>query len=473
MTLRTDNTTRALIGALTSGTCTAILLYAPQRQEGASLTGTLWDVELVADNTAAPIQASHALLRETAAGRLYTLTLPELADCIAAANSANTPTGRDSTPALHLILSAQSCTLYRLRVPAKAQEKARRAAPYVLEDLLAEDPSSIHTALAPLEKDGNTFALITQLSTTLELTEAVKAAGLALEGCYAWQSCLPVLSASNKSALSLVRAGGTPAYGPVDGWLVFEAAPKADSNTPSSEYMCGYFLEDMYADTLLPALLADCTGPVSVYGNLADLPAACQAEMAERAAFAATPTFAALLSAAQPAAINLLQGPLRPAARTKAWGKLIQGVAGLAAACLVGYLALTAFEAYRMDTAANALEAANRQQAQNSFGTDRLAAVEARLRTQRVARSNDFLILSSIAYAAFQEADGTRMTALRYSADSGQLTISLSASSYDDIAFLRRTSEGFGAAFLEGASRQQGGLIVGEIILSLNPGAAQ
>ena len=92
--------------------------------------------------------------------------------------------------------------LTSVNVPARQAAKVLQAAPYALEEQLAEDVDTLHFAIAPRQADGNYPIAIVAKDKMEEWLEPFRSAGLVLEQLFPETLCLPSTETGRWSALA-------------------------------------------------------------------------------------------------------------------------------------------------------------------------------------------------------------------------------------------------------------------------------
>ena len=119
---------------------------------------------------------------------------------------------------------SQDVRLTSVNVPARQAAKVLQAAPYALEEQLAEDVDTLHFAIAPRQADGEYPIAIVAKSKMEEWLAPFRNAGLVLEQLFPETLCLPSTEAGRWSALAepghiTVRSSAYGGFGCAEGDL--------------------------------------------------------------------------------------------------------------------------------------------------------------------------------------------------------------------------------------------------------------
>jgi len=122
---------------------------------------------------------------------------------------------------LVVLVSSTDVRLTSVSVPARQAAKVLQAAPYALEDQLAEDVDTLHFALGPRQADGHYPVAIVGKNKMEEWLTPFRAAGLMPDVLVPATLCLPEATDSRWSALAepghiTVRSSGYNGFGCVD-----------------------------------------------------------------------------------------------------------------------------------------------------------------------------------------------------------------------------------------------------------------
>lgn len=125
------------------------------------------------------------------------------------------PRGRDAV----VFVPAVDVSVHRVSLPARNERDARRAAPFAIEDDIAQSPDEIHIAFGPQDVDQMRTVYAVDVDVMAEWVETLERAGLAEAALVAPQALLPAGDA-------LIRAE-TTVYGSIRGrtFALDEPAP--------------------------------------------------------------------------------------------------------------------------------------------------------------------------------------------------------------------------------------------------------
>ena len=117
-----------------------------------------------------------------------------------------------------VLVPAQDVRLTSVKVPAKGAAKVLQAAPYALEDQLAEDVETLHFAIGPRQLDGSHPVAAVSKARMNAWLLPLREAGITPEAVIPETLCLPALAADSWSALAepdhiSVRTGAYAGFG--------------------------------------------------------------------------------------------------------------------------------------------------------------------------------------------------------------------------------------------------------------------
>jgi len=370
------------------------------------------------------------------------------------------------------LLPAEAVFLRRVAVPGGSDRDARRAAPFLVEDHLAEGLEDTVVETGPRAGDG--LRMVAAVSAELRETWRRLAAGAGVKPVYAVPDAL---AAGTRGAdLFVFEAGDrvlfTTRAAEPDG----DDAPARDSDAALAEPLCGA-VEASLAPHVLPALAArlapktvtisdgldpDLATPEGVSVTLNRAPAPDLRIAAAGLDPLYLQTLAPVLGAGLASGLNWgdLLGPWRAAA-----------VLGLAA-CL-GAAALATGEAIYYEHRTGLYRDAEIAAFQEAFPeVSRVTRVQAQLRQQLalVGASEGgagFLDLAAALGRLTGGEDGVEVTAMRYDAARGALQVSARYSGFDDFERLRARAEDFDVVLEDGGARQAETGVVGDFTVRL------
>jgi len=338
---------------------------------------------------------------------------------------------------------------HRLTIPAKGEEKARAAAPYLLEDDLAVEVEQAHVALGPPQADGRRAALVadrTRVDAWRRLLLPLDRAQVLL---------VPDMLALDVPAdrLRLLgRPGGLlAAGGPLGG-----VAAEAD---------------------LLPWLLPPHLDGVTLVSLETGLPAPAGGWGERRVEPGPVLDGSGFLRAVLEAATrrpppSLFQGPLTLPRRGVRTGRAWARVAVLAGLAALLHLAGLGLDGWRLSARAAALEqraeALFRQTFPDATRIVNLSAqTRARLAGLQQTGRDSYALLTGLLFDAAAGLPGLSLEGLRYDGDRRELAADLTYGSYTEMEDLRTAVASRGGRLAEGAARQEAGRTVAAITVTL------
>lgn len=343
----------------------------------------------------------------------------------------------DTDPArgVIVVLPGELLSLHDAAIPARTTEDALEAAPFVLEDDLAQDPALLHFALMDRQGDLRRVAVLAR-----EVMEAVTAA---------------------------VRESGHRLVAVVPDICLLGDPPEVRAGLRCGERVLihGGETPPIAVDSVMLQTLAPVTGEVI----LRDV---------ERDDLLAL--FAARIATLGEALPTLMQGRYAPGADVGAVLRPWRRAALLAAAVLGLWVAGMAADIWRLNWQVANLEAGTERIFREAMPeVTRMVNPRAQLRAALIAgggadraegSGRGFLDHVAILYAALDAQPSVRLEALRYdgqSADGPLLTARLSYGAFADIEQLRAGVEQAGGLFSEGSASQSGGRISGDVVVRM------
>ncbi|WP_374764937.1 type II secretion system protein GspL [Yunchengibacter salinarum] len=367
---------------------------------------------------------------------------------------------RTLTPApdsVNVILCGADVGAHRLVLPTRNRAQALAAAPYALEDHLAESPEKVHVALGPPNADGTVTALVVKRAPLANLVAQLRERGLHGARIVADYQLL-----TRQDALVVADNGGST------GGRVALARPDGT----------GFTLETDLAEPLIRAEAEAAPDlPIHAHGLPADmgrrLAAGPGAGMGDRLREAAPIPDASTAQRAMQGGISLRQGAFRTrpplAERLRPW----RPAAALAASVLLAWGGTLLMEGWRYHARADQLQAeASRTLARTGPGLDSLAQARARLRGATTRRGGLYGPLASHLYQGLRDAPAIRLESLRFDAATGTLRATVITGGFGALEDLRSRLARRGVRLEEGAARQNGDRVVSELILSQQTGGA-
>ncbi|MEW6611939.1 MAG: type II secretion system protein GspL [Pseudomonadota bacterium] len=330
------------------------------------------------------------------------------------------PAGVAQAAGVTLWLPAGRVLLGTVKLPTRAPKQVRAILPFVVEDQLASDPEQVHVALGPQLSDGSSVVAVVDKSWFARLLEQLAAWGIRPRVALPEQLVLPL------------RSGAWTVYWEGrEGWLrtapaLAQALDVGDAAQPpmaldfalreAREREAAPDSIDLYAAPGAPV------PDVARWSERLGLPVRYQGtEALQRAA-----------AAAEPAAVNLLQGAFAPAGAMSGWWSKLKPVAVLLALIIVVQLAGTVAEWWKLKREAAQLRAHMEQTFRQAFPEAQVVVdpplqMERQLASLRqragIAAPGDFLVLLSRAAPALGSAPGVKVQGLRYQNETLELDL--------------------------------------------------
>ena len=373
-----------------------------------------------------------------------------------------------------VVLPSEDVFIRRLPVPGQSERDARRAAPFLIEDQIAQPLEDVEVSLGPVGSDGARWLAAVDHSLLKSWRDSLSGLdvahihsvpdGLLLTG---HGGDLTVMGYGDRVVFQ-TRAGDLAASG--------EMETARDLDAALSDPVCGgiepHLLTPVLAGLgrslspkrvlispeLNPAALAPDDTPIAVKRiDAPDLRLAAAAVPVER--LTALPAvfgdaFAARLDWA---------GLLHP------W----RWAAGLGLAAVLGASALMMGQAAYLEDRASRYQAAQEAEFRELFPEARLVNVRAQMRQALAGVSGGgaggagFLPLASALAGVLDDVDGVRVDSLRYDASRGELSVTALYSGFGDFERLRQAAEARGAVLEDGGARQSAAGVAGEFIVRL------
>ncbi|MEM6852343.1 MAG: type II secretion system protein GspL, partial [Pseudomonadota bacterium] len=352
-----------------------------------------------------------------------------------------------------------------VELPAKTDAQARAAAPFLLEDDVAEDIDQSHLALGPARaprggEDGGTARAVAIVSRTRLAAWRAPFDAAELRLTHMTPDYLAVAPERRNGALwdlgdRLVAAfvddagerSGFALEPELATTLIGPCAQRAGAETVE--------LRSMRAGALMEAMGQD--GPNLAIGAAGGA----QAFLAE-----------ALTAFAAERPLNLLQGSFAPrrdwAKATRPW----RAAAAFAGFALAASVFLFVGEAARNNAKAEAYRARAEALYRETFPEDKRVVnprsqMRARLGAMRGDASDGFLRLSAGLAASVEAVDAVSLSAVRFDSARDELQIDLLFNTYEDVEAVKREADALGLSIEEGGQRQLGDRLSGDAVVRL------
>ena len=374
-----------------------------------------------------------------------------------------------------MVLPSEDVFIRRLPVPGQSERDARRAAPFLIEDQIAQPLEDVEVSLGPVGEDGARWlAAVDQ--------------GLLKR----WREMLSGLDIARLHTLPdgmvLTGHGGDLTVMGYGERVVFQTRA-GDLGAASQEASEARDLDAALADPVCGAIEPHLLTPV-----LAGLGRRLQPR---RVLISADLDPGPMAPDDTPIAVKRIEGPdLRLAAAALPvealdalpaicgdafaakldWSALMQPwrwAAGLGLVAVLGASALMMGQAAYLEDRANRYEAAQEAEFRALFPEARIVNVRAQMRQALNGVSGGgaggagFLPLASVLSEVLSDVDGVRVDSLRYDASRGELSVTALYSGFGDFERLRQAAEARGAVLEDGGARQGAAGVAGEFTVRL------
>lgn len=351
-----------------------------------------------------------------------------------------------------LILDGQRVRILKEALPARSDAQARKTAPYVLEERLAAPPDKTHVAVGALAGDLRPLAICDHDWLAGQIA-AVADRGIRPALAVADHTVL-VADQTHTHCLDL------------GGILILKNGRGETSSVP-----------DTLAPVIAPAVL-DGAESVTLAGSEPGTTALQRAlEAAQiKVVRADRPSLSDHIKTIQDhltaeSVINLLQGSFAPKTDWSGLVRVWKPTVALAASVSIALVASLFFEARGLHQTAKHIEASATTLMRTVLPNVRgIGHLESHVQVLKTGRSDTFLTLSAAFHEAIQSVSALSLVSVRYDGDRAAMIATVTAGDFKDLAALKSAIEDRGVTVVEGASRQNGGVILAD--LTLGTGAA-
>lgn len=363
------------------------------------------------------------------------------------------------------LMPAEDVFVRRLAAPGRSERDARRAAPFLIEDHLAQPVDQLSVALGPADADGQRWLF------AADKALAGRWAKLAAQTGVRPLWALP-------DALALPVQGADLALSVIDGRLVFRAAAlggEHEAELALNRPLSGAVTETL-AEPVLRGLmqrLAPRTVRLDPEFDLAWLSDAGVEFRADRVRPDDIRLLAARLTPDTLSAWPSLLGERFGASLD--WASILKPwrlAAGLAVAACLSASVAAAMQASYLEMRTRAYLTAERAAFQQVFPDTPIVRLRAQLNQALagVGGGTDtagFLTLASALGAVMDGQDQIQIEALRYDAERGALSVTARYGGFDDFEALRAAAEARGLVLEDGGARQGAQGVVGDFTVRL------
>ena len=372
-----------------------------------------------------------------------------------------------------VLLPAEDMFVRRLPVPGQSERDARRAAPFLIEDHLAQSLEDVQVALGPVGADGARW--LTAVDRTALKTWRDMLAGVWVKPVYALSDALALHG--QDADLAVMSYGDRIVFKTRTGDLAgAESAPARDLDAALSDPVCGAIEPHLLTPVLSGVGRRLNPRRVLISDDLEFSPVA-QGEASVSITRIAAPDLrfaAAALTVSQIESLPRVLGD--EFATSLDWAGLLKPwrwAAGLALTALISATALMAVQAAYLDDRAERYEAAQAEAFRTLFPDARIVNVSTQMRqalnTMRggAERGTGFLPLASALADMMRDVDEVRVDSVRYDASRGELSVSALYSGFGDFERLRSAAEARGVVLEDGGARQSAAGVSAEFTVRL------
>ena len=372
-----------------------------------------------------------------------------------------------------VLLPAEDVFVRRLPVPGQSERDARRAAPFLIEDHLAQSLEDVQVALGPVGADGARW--LTAVDRTRLKAWREMLAGVLVKPVYALSDALAL--EGQDADLAVMSYGDRIVFKTRTGDLAEAgSAPARDLDAALSDPVCGAIEPHLLAPVLSGVGHRLAPRRILISPDL-DLSALAQGEASVSATRIKAPDLrfaAAALTVSQLESLPRVLG--EGFAASVDWAGLLKPwrwAAGLALTALISATALMAVQAAYLEDRAERYDAAQAEAFRTLFPDARIVNVPAQMRqalnTVRGGAEGGagFLPLASALAEIVREVDDVRVDSVRFDASRGELSVSALYSGFGDFERLRRAAEARGVVLEDGGARQSAAGVSAEFTVRL------
>ena len=331
-----------------------------------------------------------------------------------------------------LVLNGAQCVTRMARIAARNQAQLRQAAPFAVEDDVAESIEDLHVALGADQGEGMRAAVVVERDYLADWVEAFEQFKFKLDCVVPDYLCIP----GDDQKLTILRS--------VDAILLRLGAWGARVDAALGE----------------DALQAICRIALE------------QAGVAERQEFNhyGEELYDLIATNVAAAPVNLLQGEFATRSGSVADLSGLKTIGALAAMFFAGVAGMAYYEATMLRQQSRQVEQRTEQIVKQTFPEiSRVVNPRAQVR-QRVSTSGQsgdaFLSLSSLLALGLKSSSNVDLESLRFDGDRGALTASIVFTDYSDIATFKDAITEAGGNLEEGGSREFNGRRLGDVTVT-------
>ncbi|MDA0954522.1 MAG: type II secretion system protein GspL [Proteobacteria bacterium] len=349
---------------------------------------------------------------------------------------------------VYAIVPNQHITLREIEIPTRSDAQARAAAPFVIEDEIAEDPAYVHVAVGPEMRPGTRLVAVVAHEQMAKWGDALinQEAGNAIllpESCAHKLVEGEAMLIDHEDSILLILHGGVGFAVEIDLFALVIERLIVESSIKSLTIYSHRF------EILIPATLRGSLN-INIQPSLSDV----QYEK----------MLAAGLSTKT---LNLRQGRYAPAMSPLSVLKDWKVPGALIGALALSYLLWVLLQAVQLSSGAEALRAETETIFRQALPdvvrmVNPRAQIQARLNESGGA-GDQFLILSSGLFTALENTPGSRLNALQFNAGQGRLTATVVLPSYAEMESVRRHLNALDLKLEEGSTRSADNAVVSDL----------
>ena len=374
-----------------------------------------------------------------------------------------------------VLLPSEDVFVRRLPVPGRSERDARRAAPYLIEEQIAQPLDELEVSLGPVGADGARWVMA--VDRTLLQSWRACLSGLDVPMVHALPDGLAL--DGQGSALTVMAYGGRLVFrtraGDLDALAESGQAPR-DLDAALADPVCGA-VEPLLAARVLEGLgrrLQPRRVCLSAGLDAAPLSPSGAPIIIDRMAAPDLPIAAAAIGLD---ALETLPAMLGDAFAARIdWAMMLKPwrfAAGLALTAVLAGSALMMGQAAWLEARAARYEAAQEAEFRALFPEARIVNVRAQMRQALGGVSGSsqdgagFVAMASVLASLLSDVEGVRVDSLRYDASRGELSVTALYSGFGDFERLRQAAEARGAILEDGGARQGAAGVAGDFTVRL------
>jgi general secretion pathway protein L len=348
----------------------------------------------------------------------------------------------------YAIVPNQHITLREIEIPTRSDAQARAAAPFAIEDEIAEDPSNLHVAVGPEVRPSTRLVAV-----------------VAHERMRVWAEVLVRQETGNAILLP-----ESCAHNVEDGEATL--IDHEDSILLALHGGGGFALDINLFTLLIERLVAEANvKTLNVYSHRIEalLPATLRSTLSIKVqpALSGVQYEEMLATGLSPQTLNLRQGRYAEATSLLSLVKNWKVSVALIGFVAMSYLIWVLLQGVQLKNEADSLRAETETLFRQALPdvvrmVNPRAQIQARLNESGGAE-DQFLLLSSGLYSALESTPGSRLNALQFNASQSRLAATVVLPSYAEMETMRRHLNALGLALNEGSTRSADNAVVSDV----------